>query len=50
VDLASEMVARDIGLVFGGGCVGLMGVIADAVLAAGGHAIGVIPDALSPAS
>jgi hypothetical protein len=46
VDLASEMVARDIGLVFGGGCVGLMGVIADAVLAAGGHAIGVIPDAL----
>jgi uncharacterized protein (TIGR00730 family) len=44
--LAREMVARDIGLVFGGGCVGLMGVIADAVLAAGGHAIGVIPDAL----
>jgi uncharacterized protein (TIGR00730 family) len=45
-DLAREMVARGIGLVFGGGCVGLMGHLADAVLAAGGHAIGVIPDAL----
>src|SRR6185295_17261193 len=40
------MVRRDVGLVFGGGCVGLMGVVADAVLEAGGHAIGVIPDAL----
>jgi len=45
-ELAAELVARDLGLVFGGGCVGLMGVIADAVLAAGGHAIGVIPHAL----
>ena len=45
-DLAREMVARGIGLVFGGGGVGLMGHLADAVLAAGGHAIGVIPDAL----
>jgi uncharacterized protein (TIGR00730 family) len=45
-DLGREMVARGIGLVFGGGCVGLMGHLADAVLAAGGHAIGVIPDAL----
>ena len=44
--LARVMAARSIGLVFGGGCVGLMGMIADAVLAAGGHAIGVIPDAL----
>lgn len=44
--LAREMVARGIGLVFGGGCVGLMGIVADAMLAAGGHAIGVIPDAL----
>lgn len=40
------MTRRGIGLVFGGGNVGLMGVIADAVLAAGGHAIGVIPHAL----
>ena len=45
-ELAGELVARDLALVFGGGCVGLMGVIADAVLAAGGHAIGVIPHAL----
>ena len=34
------------GLVYGGGCVGLMGIVADAVLAAGGRAIGVIPEAL----
>ena len=44
--LAREMTRRGIGLVFGGGNVGLMGVIADAVLAAGGHAIGVIPHGL----
>ena len=44
--LARTMVSRGIGLVFGGGGVGLMGVLADAVLAAGGHAIGVIPHAL----
>lgn len=44
--LARTMAARGIGLVFGGGCVGLMGHLADAILAAGGHAIGVIPDAL----
>ena len=37
---------RDIGLVYGGGSVGLMGEVADAVLAAGGEAIGVIPRAL----
>ena len=34
------------GLVFGGGRVGLMGVLADAMLARGGHVIGVIPQAL----
>jgi uncharacterized protein (TIGR00730 family) len=44
--LAKEMVARDIGLVYGGGKVGLMGVIADEVLKLGGAAIGVIPQAL----
>ena len=37
---------RGIGLVYGGGNVGLMGVVADAVLAAGGEVIGVIPHAL----
>lgn len=37
---------RGFGLVYGGGKVGLMGVVADAVLAAGGEAIGVIPQFL----
>lgn len=37
---------RGIGLVYGGGAVGLMGVIADAATAAGGEVIGVIPEAL----
>jgi uncharacterized protein (TIGR00730 family) len=40
------LAARGITLVFGGGCVGLMGVIADATLGAGGQAVGVIPRAL----
>ena len=44
--LAHEMVARDIDLVYGGGRLGLMGVIADTVLDAGGKAYGVIPTAL----
>jgi uncharacterized protein (TIGR00730 family) len=35
-----------IGMVYGGGSVGLMGRLADAVLARGGEAIGVIPEAL----
>lgn len=38
---------RGLGLVYGGGRVGLMGTVADAVLAAGGEAIGVIPDFLA---
>ncbi len=37
---------RKIGLVYGGGRVGLMGGLADAVLGSGGEAIGVIPQAL----
>ncbi len=37
---------QGIGLVYGGGGVGLMGVVADAALAAGGEVIGVIPEAL----
>lgn len=44
--LGRELAARHIELVYGGGNVGLMGVIADAVLAAGGHVIGVIPEQL----
>jgi uncharacterized protein (TIGR00730 family) len=36
-----------VGLVYGGGGVGLMGIVADAVLAHGGQVIGVIPEALA---
>jgi hypothetical protein len=45
--LASEVVTRGLGLVYGGGSVGLMGVLADAVLAGGGEVIGVIPRPLA---
>lgn len=45
-DLADVFVAKDITLVFGGGRVGVMGLIADAVLERGGKAIGVIPQFL----
>lgn len=44
--LGVEMAARGLGLVYGGGRLGLMGVVADAVLEAGGEAFGVIPQAL----
>ncbi|MBT5872135.1 MAG: TIGR00730 family Rossman fold protein [Candidatus Latescibacteria bacterium] len=44
--LGHELAARDIGLVYGGGDVGLMGIIADAALAAQGEVFGVIPNAL----
>jgi uncharacterized protein (TIGR00730 family) len=44
--LAKEMVADNIALVYGGGKIGLMGIIADEVLRLGGEAIGVIPKAL----
>jgi uncharacterized protein (TIGR00730 family) len=44
--LGRELAARGIGLVYGGGAVGLMGVVADAVLAAGGEVVGVIPRSL----
>ena len=41
------LLARErVGLVYGGGSVGLMGALADAVLENGGEAIGVIPRAL----
>ena len=44
--LGERMAARGIDLVYGGGHRGLMGVVADAVLAGGGKAYGVIPKAL----
>lgn len=45
-ELGRLLAERQIGLVYGGGRVGLMGIIADSVLAAGGEVIGVIPEAL----
>ena len=44
--LGRLLVQRGIGLVYGGGGVGLMGIIADTVLAQGGEVIGIMPDAL----
>ncbi|HEY7163123.1 MAG TPA: TIGR00730 family Rossman fold protein [Candidatus Binatia bacterium] len=44
--MAHQLVGRGYGLVYGGGNVGLMGVIADEMLTAGGDVIGVIPDML----
>lgn len=46
VKLGKLMAEQQIALVFGGGKVGLMGTIADAVLGEGGQAIGVIPQSL----
>lgn len=45
--LAAELARRGTGLVYGGGSVGLMGVLADAALAAGVEVIGVIPRGLA---
>jgi uncharacterized protein (TIGR00730 family) len=42
-DFGALLAKSDIALVYGGGHVGLMGIVADAVLAGGGNAIGVIP-------
>jgi uncharacterized protein (TIGR00730 family) len=44
--LAAVLVAQKIGVVYGGGAVGLMGDLADAVIEAGGEIVGVIPSAL----
>ena len=45
-ELAHHLVKNQFGLVYGGGKVGLMGVIADEVLSQGGDVIGVIPQKL----
>jgi len=45
-ELAQAMVEQDIALVYGGGNVGLMRIIADEVMRLGGQATGVIPEAL----
>jgi uncharacterized protein (TIGR00730 family) len=46
-DMGTAIARRGWGLVYGGGSVGLMGVVANAVLAAGGAVIGVIPEMLA---
>jgi uncharacterized protein (TIGR00730 family) len=45
-ELGRALAGRGIGLVYGGASVGLMGVLADAALDAGGDVVGVIPQAL----
>ena len=47
--LATHLAERQVGIVYGGGHVGLMGVVADAALRAGGDVIGVIPRSLADA-
>lgn len=46
-DTASAIVRAGYGVVYGGGSVGLMGILADTALASGGEVIGVIPEALA---
>ena len=45
--LAALLVQRDLTLIYGGGSIGVMGILADATLAAGGRVIGVLPEHLS---
>lgn len=45
--LGDALAARNIGLVYGGASVGIMGLIADTVLSHGGEVIGVIPQAIA---
>jgi uncharacterized protein (TIGR00730 family) len=47
VELGTLLVEEDITLVYGGGRVGLMGIVADTVMRNGGRVIGVIPEALN---
>ena len=47
--MAAAMLRLDVGLIYGGAQIGLMGVVADAVLAGGGKVIGVIPEPLMQA-
>jgi uncharacterized protein (TIGR00730 family) len=48
-ELGARLAAAGIGLVYGGGRVGLMGLLADAALTAGGEVIGIIPSRLRDA-
>ena len=46
IALGTRLAKENLTLVYGGGNVGLMGIVADAVLAAGGEVVGVIPQQL----
>ncbi|MEL7936759.1 MULTISPECIES: TIGR00730 family Rossman fold protein [Pseudomonas] len=47
--LGRHIAERGLRLVYGGGAVGLMGMVADAALAAGGEVVGIIPQSLKEA-
>lgn len=47
IALGNFLAKENLALVYGGGSIGLMGILADTVLASGGKAIGVIPDFLN---
>ncbi|KJH83378.1 TIGR00730 family Rossman fold protein [Stutzerimonas stutzeri] len=46
IAMGQTLAANGIRLIYGGGAVGLMGVVADATMAAGGEVIGIIPQSL----
>ncbi|MDD2133079.1 TIGR00730 family Rossman fold protein [Pseudomonas kurunegalensis] len=46
IALGQAIARRGLTLVYGGGAVGLMGVVADAAMAAGGEVVGIIPQSL----
>nr|VDD05774.1 unnamed protein product [Brassica oleracea] len=48
VELGNELVSRNIDLVYGGGSIGLMGLVSQAVHDGGRHVIGIIPKTLMP--
>ncbi|XP_039033154.1 cytokinin riboside 5'-monophosphate phosphoribohydrolase LOG1-like [Hibiscus syriacus] len=48
IELGRELVSRNIDLVYGGGSIGLMGLVSQAVFDGGRHVIGVIPKTLMP--
>ncbi|KAA8544067.1 hypothetical protein F0562_021756 [Nyssa sinensis] len=48
IELGRELVSRNIDLVYGGGSIGLMGLVSQAVYTGGRHVIGVIPKTLMP--
>ncbi|MGV8861468.1 MAG: TIGR00730 family Rossman fold protein [Pseudomonas sp.] len=49
IALGRTLAERKLTLIYGGGAVGLMGIVADAALAAGGEVIGIIPESLQNA-